>query len=96
MSARGGDSPALRDLVAASGNAPLGVPHEDGYAFAEDFLESLELPDEQDWIDVRKIAYDLGIEVLEKALETDSIRGVALAGEDFAPTILLNDRARST
>ncbi|CAN5918046.1 hypothetical protein BH11PSE3_BH11PSE3_09840 [soil metagenome] len=91
VSARGGDSAALRDLVAASGNGSLGVPHEDGYAFAEDFLEGLGLPGEQEWIDVRKIALQLGIEVREKALETDSIRGVALAGEDFTPIILLNE-----
>ncbi len=89
-SARGGDGAALRDLVAVSQNVPLGIPHEDGYSFAEDFLEKLELPGEQEWVDVRKIASDLGIDVLEKALETESIRGVALAGHDFTPAVLLN------
>lgn len=88
-SARGGDGAALRDLVAAS-ERPLGVPHEDGYAFAEDFLDRRDLPGAQEWIDVRKIASGLGIDVLETALETDSIRGIALAGQDFTPTILLN------
>lgn len=88
--ALGGDGAALRDLVAASQNLPLGVPHEDGYSFAEDFLEEIELPGEQEWIDIRRIASDLGIDVLEQALETDSIRGVAIAGQDFTPTILLN------
>ncbi len=88
--ARGGDGAALRDLVAASQNVPFDAPHEDGYSLAEDFLDRIELPGEQNWVDVRKIASDLGIEVLEQALETDSIRGVALAGHDFSPTILLN------
>lgn len=88
--AQGGDGPDLRRLVEAGASSPLGVPHEDGYSFAEDFLDRMGLPGDQGWIDVRKIAAGLGIEVVETALETDSIRGVALAGHDFAPTILLN------
>ncbi len=88
--AQGGDGPDLRALVQASESSPLGVPHEDGYAFAQDFLEQMDLPGDQAWIDVRGIAARLGIEVIETALETDAIRGVALAGQDFDPTILLN------
>lgn len=88
--AGGGDGVALRDFVSAKGNAPLGVPHEDGYSLADDFLETLGLPGDHEFIDVRRIASDLGIEVLEEALETDTIRGVALAGQGFSPTVLLN------
>lgn len=88
--AQGGDGPALRALVEASETSPLGVPHEDGYAFARDFLEQMGLPGDRAWIDVRGIAAGLGIEVVEEALETDGIRGVAVAGQGFAPTILLN------
>ncbi len=87
--AGGGDGTDLSNLVETNEKA-LGVPHEDGYTFAEDFLDSMDLPGDQEWIDVRNIASDLGIDILEKELETDNIRGVALAGQDFTPTILLN------
>jgi Zn-dependent peptidase ImmA (M78 family) len=88
--ANGGDSDTLDELVADKTGAPLGIPHEDGYAFAEDFLENVGLPGNQDWIDIRSIVGQLGIEVLERTLETDSIRGVALAGCGVTPTILVN------
>jgi Zn-dependent peptidase ImmA (M78 family) len=86
----GHDANALAALVKLNRDVPLGIPHQDGYSFAEDFLSEIGLPDQRDWIDVRAIVKDLGIEVLEDALETDSIRGVALAGSDFSPTILIN------
>lgn len=84
-----GDSVALRELVGIK-TTSLGVPHEDAYAFAEEFLEHMGLPDLAEWIDVQAIADRLGIEVIERPLETDSIRGVALAGRDIKPTILIN------
>jgi Zn-dependent peptidase ImmA (M78 family) len=86
----GHDANALAALVTLNRDLPLGIPHQDGYSFAEDFLSEIGLPDAHDWIDVRSIVADLGIEILEHALETDSIRGVALAGADFSPTILVN------
>jgi Zn-dependent peptidase ImmA (M78 family) len=86
----GHDADALAALVKLNRDVPLGIPHQDGYSFAEDFLSEIGLPSGKDWIDVRSIVHDLGIEVLEDALETDSIRGVALAGTDFSPTILIN------
>jgi len=86
----GCDGARLASLVASNNEMPLGVPHEDGYSFAEDFLGEMGLPGDEDWIDIRAIVQDLGIEVLERGLETDSIRGVALAGRKFGPTILIN------
>jgi Zn-dependent peptidase ImmA (M78 family) len=86
----GHDANALAALVTLNRDLPLGIPHQDGYSFAEDFLSEIGLPDARDWIDVRSIVEGLGIEILEHALETDSIRGVALAGTDFSPTILVN------
>lgn len=86
----GHDSVELRALVEGNTDTRLGVPHEDAYAFAEEFLEYLGLPGEHDWIDVRAIVARLGVDVLEQALDTDSIRGVALAGGKVTPTILIN------
>jgi len=91
--AHGGDSLILRDLVSASQSTTLGVPHEDGYSFAEEFLDTIGMPGDHDWIDVRGIADYLSIDVQETELETNSIRGVAIAGHDFTPTILINLRS---
>jgi len=71
-----------------------GVPHEDGYQFAEDFLSDIEvsfgdyMP--QGFVDVRVICDNLDIRIKETALDTDSIRGVALAGVGFQPIIVVN------
>lgn len=86
--AKDGDSPALSRLVE---NSPaLSVPHQEGYAFAEDLLETLGLPDGDDWVDVRALVSGLGIEVSQEALQTDTIRGVAIAGAKLKPLILVN------
>ena len=42
------------------------------------------------FIDVEKIVAELGIAVAEAQLETATIRGVAIAGEGFAPKIVVN------
>jgi len=88
--ASGRDGARLASLVASHKESPLGIPHEDGYSFAEEFLTDVGLPGDKDWIDIRAVVEELGIDVLERALDTDSIRGVALAGNDFGPTILIN------
>ena len=88
--AHGGDSETLRNLVDANPSAPLGVPHEDGYSFAEELLDTIGLPGGYEWIDVRRIAADLGIDIQETELETDTIRGVAIAGNGFTPAVLIN------
>jgi Zn-dependent peptidase ImmA (M78 family) len=68
----------------------LGVPHEDGYAYASELWEELGEPNAGSYVDIRAILTELGIEVRVEQLSTDAIRGVALAGDDFGPTILLN------
>ncbi|MGA2127769.1 MAG: ImmA/IrrE family metallo-endopeptidase [Xanthobacteraceae bacterium] len=96
VSAKGGeDSPGLRALVRDRRHLPIGgVPHEDGYKFAEDTLDDIE-NDFGDvalagFVDIRAICERLEIEIDEKELTTDSIRGVALAGEGFRPKIIVN------
>lgn len=39
---------------------------------------------------MRRILLDLGIKVEEVSLDTDSVRGVAIAGPGFSPAILVN------
>src|SRR5208337_4835493 len=73
----------LSALVASRRDAPLGVPHKDGYNFAADFVDELGLLTNASWIDIRRIANQFGIEICEPSLETETIRGVAIAGEGF-------------
>lgn len=84
------DGDRLAELVAERNAAPLGVPHEDGYAFAADLLDDLDLPGSGDFVDVRAIVAALDIKVCDLDLETREIRGVALAGSDIGPTIAVN------
>ncbi|MDC7784264.1 ImmA/IrrE family metallo-endopeptidase [Rhodoplanes sp. TEM] len=84
------ESPALAELVRPRAGVPLGVPHQDGYDFAAELLEDLDEPGDAECIDIRGVVRRLGIDVRETRLVTDTIRGVALAGEGFGPTILVN------
>lgn len=90
----GQDSPALAKLVEGRNDLPVGnVPYEDGYQFAEDFLEDIEPQfgeDSDEFVDPYVICKELSITIEEQRLDTNSIRGVALAGKDFAPLILIN------
>ena len=89
----GQDGNELSALVVNRQGVPLGVPHMDGDRFATEFLEDLEdLGESSDasFVDVRAICSGLGIAIEEAEFETDSIRGVALAGEGFSPKILIN------
>lgn len=88
--AGGSDGELLRRLVDAEDDGSIGVPYAEGYGYAELFLADLDLPDRADWVDIRGVARRLEIEIIEVQLQTDSIRGVALAGVGFRPTILIN------
>jgi Zn-dependent peptidase ImmA (M78 family) len=89
--AGGVDTAELAKLVSGAGSAPFGFrPHEDGYRLAEELLEAVNEPGDADFVDVRSICERLTIRVIEQPLATDTIRGVALAGEGFSPTILVN------
>jgi Zn-dependent peptidase ImmA (M78 family) len=90
----GGTPDQLSPLVV---NVPLrDTPWQSGYDLAEDLLDRLEagmMPPPAAFVDIRSICRDLGIGIEEKLLDTDSIRGVALAGIAFAPSILVNTRS---
>jgi Zn-dependent peptidase ImmA (M78 family) len=84
------DSEALGQLVSERESSQLGIPYKDGLSFAEDFLDDIDFDFKSPCVDIRRMVTDLSIEIVEQELETDSIRGVALAGSDFGPTILIN------
>ena len=86
----GQDGAELSALLESRQGSPLDVPHLDGARFAADLLEDLDEPDGNDLVDVRRICARLDIVIEEIRLETDSIRGVAIAGEGFFPRILIN------
>ena len=86
----GGDGERLAGLVEERRETPLGVPHRDGERFAAELLEDLGGGGGGDWVDVHAFCADLGIAVETLELNTDSIRGVAFAGADFSPSIIVN------
>ena len=67
-------------------------PWAQGYALAEDFIESLEsLPScTTPPVDIRRILTDLGVEVVEVQLTDETIRGVAIAGLRQRPCVTWN------
>lgn len=89
--AGGEDSAKLANLVQDRTGAPLGVPHRDGYEFADVLLDDLDLlREDESFIDIFDICNQLNIRVIDRILRTDKIRGVAIAGLDFDPVILIN------
>ena len=65
--------------------------YEESYDLALDLLDTLDLPGEQAQdIDIVQLLEDLGISISSVGLEDDGLRGVALAGPDLQPTILVN------
>jgi len=96
ISAEGGqDGRNLTELIVAPSRLPMGgLPYEDGYHLAENFLEDIKetIGDiaPNGYVGVRAICAALGVRIVETTFDTDSIRGVALAGEGFHPLIVVN------
>lgn len=86
----GSDSSALSNLVNTNIGAPLSAPFEEGYELAEELLEALAMPGDASAVDIEAIVERLGIKVIKNRLCTVTIRGVAIAGEGYAPAILVN------
>lgn len=86
----GQDSPELAEFVDTTIGAPLTAPFEEGYDLAEDFLDDLNLADGTTVIDMRVLVSRLGIRVIEQHLHTSTIRGVAIAGAEYHPAIIVN------
>jgi len=86
----GQDSPELADLVDTTIGAPLTAPFEEGYDLAEELLDDLELAYGTTVIDMRALVSQLGISVIEQYFHTSTIRGVAIAGGEYRPGIIVN------
>lgn len=87
----GCDGAELERLVGERGLSPLGIPHRNGYDFAEDLLDDLDLPGASDWIDIDAILQHLGVAANTTNFDSVGIRGVALAGTNIAPKIVINE-----
>lgn len=86
----GTETDALAKLVDDRGSNLAIAPYEEGYELAEDVRDELGIPVGKREVNVRLILRDLQIKVEEVELETDSVRGVAIAGPSFSPAILVN------
>lgn len=89
----GHDSQRLMEWVDTGIGAPIAAPFEEGYDLADELIERLDLPGDTTFVDVAAILKTLEIAVEEQELQTDSIRGVAVAGTSFFPGILVNTRS---
>lgn len=85
-----GDSPKLSHLVHNPEHEGWSPPHEEGYRLAEDCRDDLGIKPEQVSVDMMAVLQQLEIDVVDQSLETNTIRGVAVAGEGFSPAILVN------
>ena len=86
----GSDGRELARLVDERADEPQGVPHRDGDRFATELLEDLGELNADQTVDIRGICERLEVHVDRMDFNTDSIRGVALAGDGFAPRIVIN------
>lgn len=84
------DSKALAELVDARGWDSDLTPYEQGYDLAEQVREEFGIPIGMREVNIQRILSDLGIGFEEVRLDTDSVRGVAIAGAGFSPAILVN------
>lgn len=88
--AGGHESANLQALVDDTIGAPAGIPFQEGYDLAEQLLEECSLPGSVPYVDVRALLAGWGVKIVERVLKTNTIRGVAIAGARYAPTILVN------
>ncbi|MCB9928199.1 MAG: ImmA/IrrE family metallo-endopeptidase [Alphaproteobacteria bacterium] len=80
----------MADLVDTTIGAPLTAPFEEGYDLAEELLDDLDLAGGTTAIDMPALVSRLGIDVIEQRFRTSTIRGVAIAGTEYRPAIIVN------
>lgn len=69
---------------------PSLAPYQDGYELAEDVRDELNISSTEPEVNIKALLRKLGISVEERRLDTDSIRGIAIAGLNFKSAILVN------
>ncbi len=86
----GSETAVLTKLVDDRGWNQALAPYEEGYELADEIRDEIGVSVEDRDVNVHRILNDLGIKIEEVSLDTDSIRGVAIAGPGFFPAILVN------
>lgn len=86
----GSEAEALARLVDDRGWDPTLAPYEQGYELAEEVRDQLGIAPAEPDVNVRRLLHDLNVKVEEATLDTESVRGVAVAGPGFSPAILVN------
>lgn len=84
----------LKALVSSPSIYEFIQPYAHGYELAYAAREALGIDHYTAFVDIDKVLSDLGIAVQSEALETTSVRGVAIAGVGFSPAILINTTNR--
>lgn len=84
------ESKALQELVSSPSIFEYIHPYAHGYDLATEARDALGIPPDQAHVDIEAILGNHGILIDRQALDTKGIRGVAIAGEDFSPAIVLN------
>ncbi|KAB0617122.1 ImmA/IrrE family metallo-endopeptidase [Castellaniella defragrans] len=87
---QGHEHEQLNALVSSPSIYEYLQPYAHGYELAYQIRESLRIDPCTAFIDIEQLLTDLGITILETHLETSGIRGVAIAGQDFSPAIVIN------
>jgi len=90
-SKRGGEEhPALTRLVMNPNVNAWTLPYDEGYELAYDLRDDLGIEADEIFVDIHGILKVLNIEITELKFETDSIRGIAIAGDGYSPAIIVN------
>jgi Zn-dependent peptidase ImmA (M78 family) len=85
------ESVLLKGLVVPDSGPPVRAPYVEGDDLALELLEQESVERHvSNFVDVVALLQALDIEILHRELVTKTIRGVSLAGERLAPTIVVN------
>lgn len=92
----GKDSECLSRFIDSDVGVPIDSPYSEGYDLAEDCLDELGLYNEEsEFVDIENILKErFNIAVKIVGFDTDSIRGVAIAGDEYSPCIILNSKSQ--
>ena len=86
---------ALTSLIENRAPPSREAAWEEGYDVALHVLDSLQLPGSRlSYIDVGRVLSSLGIRMKHMLVGDESLRGIAIAGAGFSPTLVVNDSAR--
>lgn len=84
------ESDKLSGLVENPESEPWLQPYEEGYRLAEECRDDLGIEPDQVFVDMKAVLASLDVKVVDEALDTSAVRGVAVAGSGFTPAILVN------